>query len=82
MATIFAHEIVETTSDYLGAWYFDADAVDQYGNSLAGEESADACVWTFGNNKHANSNVQWGNKRFLIQQNWVPGYGCSMTLVR
>ena len=81
MVTILAHEIVETTSDFNSAWSFDPGAKNAAGVSMAKEESADACVWTFGNNRLENSNVLWGSKRFLIQQNWVPGYGCSMTLV-
>lgn len=79
MASIYSHELVETTSDYLGAWYFDGNAVDANGNSLNGEENADACVWNFGDFT-GNSNVLYGPYPFLVQQNWVPGYGCRMTL--
>jgi hypothetical protein len=79
MASIYSHEFVETTSDYLGAWYFDADAVDSNGNSMYGEENADACVWNFGDFT-GNSNAQYGPYSFLVQQNWVPGFGCRMTL--
>jgi len=79
MASIYSHEFVETTSDYMGAWYFDGDAMDSNGNSLNGMENADACVWNFGA-FNSNSNVQFGPYRFLVQQNWVPGYGCQLSL--
>ena len=37
MATVISHELVETVSDYMYAWYFDDGAVDAYGNSLNGK---------------------------------------------
>ena len=76
---VYCHEIVETTSNYIGAWYFDEGAVDSNGRSMHWEESADACMWNFGSFS-GNSNLNFGNRRFLVQQNWVPGYGCSMSL--
>lgn len=79
MITIYAHEIVETVTDTFGAWYFDSGAVDSSGSSLAFSENADACVWNFGN-FDGNANVMFGPYPFLVQMNWVPGYGCLMQL--
>jgi hypothetical protein len=37
MATLISHELVETVSDYMYAWYFDDGALDEYGNSIYGD---------------------------------------------
>lgn len=76
MASIFAHELSETVSDpYVDAWY-DAD----------GEENADKCAWTFGDeyttSNGARANVRLGDRDYLIQQNWVQdpnGGGCALS---
>jgi hypothetical protein len=71
MASILAHELVETVTDPdLNAWY-DKD----------GEENADKCAWTFGDmytapNGYA-ANVRWGSRDFLVQRNWVNAGGGS-----
>jgi len=83
MVSIYSHEVVETTSDYLGAWYFDPDALDPNGYPLGGYENADACVWNFGDtylNEEHTANVRYGDKLFLVQMNWVPGFGCMLSL--
>jgi len=72
IATMYAHELVETVTDCMFAWYFDS-------GSLAGAENGDACVWDFGDTTN-NWNVVFGNKSFLIQRNWVPHYGCRLFL--
>ena len=70
MVSIYAHVIANTITDYNGnQWYFDSN----------GLESADACDWKFGDYA-GNSNVVVGNKRFLVQQMWVPTKGCVMSL--
>lgn len=79
IATMYAHELVEVVTNYLGAWYFDAGSVSDSGSALESYENADACVWDFGTYT-GNSNVVFGDKKFLIQQNWVPYYGCRMSL--
>eukprot|EP00597_Dinobryon_sp_UTEXLB2267_P015099 CAMPEP_0170119432 /NCGR_PEP_ID=MMETSP0020_2-20130122/14390_1 /TAXON_ID=98059 /ORGANISM="Dinobryon sp., Strain UTEXLB2267" /LENGTH=871 /DNA_ID=CAMNT_0010348797 /DNA_START=71 /DNA_END=2686 /DNA_ORIENTATION=- len=70
IASIYAHELVETVSDFNGnAWYF-AD----------GNENADACAWKWGTLLPGlpNANIVVGNKNFLVQQNWQPGVGCVL----
>lgn len=75
MATVFAHELVETVTDSFGAWYFDDPS--QGDDWSAREECADACVWQFGTD--GNSNVRFGEKSFLVQEVWVPKYGCRLS---
>ena len=67
-----AHEIEESTTDYLGnAWWFNG----------TGEENADTCRWTWGttyDNGVGVANMNLGGKDFLIQRNWLnqSGWGC------
>mmetsp|Transcript_19092 Transcript_19092/g.27315 ORF Transcript_19092/g.27315 Transcript_19092/m.27315 type:complete len:1041 (+) Transcript_19092:35-3157(+) len=52
-------------------WYF-ADYSD----------AGDACFGNYGASSGfhlGNANIQLGSKWFLIQQNWLPKYGCRMT---
>lgn len=74
--SVFAHELVETTSDpNLNAWY------DSRGN-----ENGDKCAWTFGTTAKIAATVVWpypgatynlvvptptGNKPYYVQQNWI-----------
>jgi len=74
MASIIAHELEEAHTDPdLNAWF-----------DRRGYENADKCAWTFGTTQTAPNgsdyNVQWGPRKFLIQQNWVNANGgkCSM----
>jgi hypothetical protein len=74
MASIFAHELEEATTDPdLNAWY-----------DRRGMENADKCAWTFGPTyTTANgsiANVYIGSRDYLIQRNWVNTSGgyCSM----
>lgn len=76
MASIFAHELEETTSDPdLNAWY-----------DRRGYENADKCAWTFGGTySTANggvANMKLGTRDYLIQQNWVNAAGgyCAKSL--
>jgi Phosphate-induced protein 1 conserved region/Putative Ig domain len=75
MTSVIAHELVEAVSDpFLNAW-FDA----------AGNENADKCAWTFGTTSPINGakyNMVASNRKYLIQQNWVPiGAGnCAMAI--
>jgi hypothetical protein len=71
MASIFAHELIETVTDPdLNAWY-----------DKNGEENADKCAWTFGDIYTApngtGANVRWGSRDFLVQRNWVNAGGGS-----
>jgi hypothetical protein len=64
LASILAHEIVETMSDpLLDAWW-DAN----------GEENADKCSWDYGTTSQTSTgayyNIAVGVKKFLMQQNW------------
>jgi hypothetical protein len=67
MLSVIAHELEEATTDPdLNAWYFSN-----------GQENADACAWTFGqeytvgNGSKANMNMNGTD--YLIQQNWKRG---------
>jgi hypothetical protein len=72
MVTMYAHEIAEVVTDYVGAWYFDTSPFF---------ESGDVCVWDFGAlPPAANSNVVVGQKSFLVQKMWVPTEGCRLSL--
>lgn len=74
MASIIAHEIVETLTDpALGAW-----------RDSSGNENADKCNFNFGPVSTAANgsyyNVTLGSRKFLIQQNWDPVKGvCAMS---
>jgi len=69
IASVYAHELVETVTDWSSAWFFDSN----------GLEKADQCAWQFGGNE-ANQNWNYivGAKKFLIQYNWVIGKGCVL----
>jgi hypothetical protein len=78
MASVYFHELVETVSDpYFDAWYFDVPC-DWAGG---GNENGDACNFNFGvDTALVNWNTIVGGKRFLIQQNWLPGgFQCALT---
>ena len=68
VVSVYAHELVETTSDYASAWY----------DTASGGENGDLCAWNFGTRLPGspNANTVIGGKKWLIQQNWVPSYGC------
>ena len=75
MASVFAHEVVETVTDPdADAWY-----------DSSGNENADKCSWTYGSETYvvngAKANVSLGSRDYYIQQNWNAGkhQGCSMT---
>ena len=71
MVSVYAHELVESVSDYYGnAWF-----------SPNGEENGDLCAWNFGTllPGKSNANVVVGAKQFYIQQNWLPGVGCVLS---
>lgn len=75
MASVIMHEIEEAATDPdLNAWW----------QTSTGMENADKCAWTFGTQLTAPNgskyNVQWGPRKFLIQQNWVNANGgkCAM----
>ena len=68
IVSFYAHELVETTSDYEYAWF----------DTAIGAENGDLCAWDFGTYLpgSSNANTVIGGKKWLIQQNWVPSYGC------
>jgi hypothetical protein len=75
MASVFAHEVVETVTDPdADAWY-----------DSSGNENADKCAWTFGPDTYmvngSKANISLGTRYYFIQQNWNAGkhQGCSMT---
>jgi len=65
MVSIIGHELSESATDPLGTTWYDSQS----------NENADKCAWTFGNNlgtapNGSKYNVQLGQRKFLIQQNW------------
>ena len=68
VVSVYAHELVETTSNYANAWYVAA----------SGSENGDICAWKFGTPLPGspNANTVIGGKKWLLQQNWVPTLGC------
>lgn len=76
MASVIAHELSEAVTDpQLNAWY-----------TGGGDENADKCAFTYGDNVYlspngAGANVQLGTRDYLIQQNWVNANGgyCGMS---
>jgi len=69
MASLIAHELTETVTDpELNAWY-----------DSRGLENGDKCAWSFGAvtklPSGAKYNMVLGNRKFLIQQNWVNANG-------
>eukprot|EP01037_Dinobryon_pediforme_P020099 gene20099-20641_t len=68
LMTTYAHELAECITDYDNdGWYVDG-----------GMETADLCNMVFGTN--GTSNIQVGSKQFLIQELFLPGIGCRMSL--
>jgi hypothetical protein len=66
----FAHEATEIVTNYDGAW------------SSQGVENADFCTLRFGaplDPELNNANIVVGQKKFLVQENWVPNYGCRIS---
>jgi hypothetical protein len=75
MASVIAHELEEAVTDPEQSGWFADD----------GEENADLCAWTFGDQyvtaNGASANISLGGRDFLIQQNWenfANGF-CTMT---
>ena len=69
IASVYAHELVETVTDWASAWFFDS----------TGLENADQCAWQFGINLATqNWNYRVKDKNFLIQLNWAIGKGCIL----
>ena len=76
IASIYAHELVEVVSNYAGAWYW------RTGGPNLGKENADLCTGSFGPllPGSTDANVIVGAKKWLIQQNWIPQFGCGTSL--
>jgi Phosphate-induced protein 1 conserved region len=63
MANLIAHELAESTTDPdLNAWF-----------DNRGFENADKCAWKFGTT--SSSNVSFGGRNWLLQENWVNAKG-------
>jgi hypothetical protein len=75
IVTVYAHEAVETVTDYMGAWKY-----IHPGTVSNGFEAADLCVWTFGEMLTNNTNIQVGDLTWMVQRLWVPKYGCFLQL--
>jgi hypothetical protein len=72
MVSTLAHEVSESATDpLLNAWYDDSD----------GMENADRCISEFGDfttlENRSVWNVQWGDRLFYVQTNWVNAAGGS-----
>ena len=66
MASLYAQLLVDSVTGWANAWSFPD-----------GEESASVCAWKYGVDPvEKNWNVIVGEKKFLIQQVWLPGVGC------
>jgi hypothetical protein len=72
VVSTYAHEVTEAVTDYNGAWYW------RTAGTYNGYENADLCAWKFGTLLPGsnNANIIVGSKKFLVQQNWLPHYGC------
>lgn len=79
LVNIYAHEVVECATDPLiNAWYFSASPTCQ--DYCAGLEVADICNWNFLTPLPTDtSNVRVGDKWFLVQSMWQPGFGCVLS---
>jgi hypothetical protein len=75
IASIYAHEATEIVTNYKGAWFFNHPGTYYYG-----EENADLCAWSFEPMLSNNTNIVVGGMEWLVQQNWVPKYGCRLSL--
>ena len=72
MAVGYALQLVQTLTDYqLFAWYSDS----------TGLEVGSACYGHFGPDfdlSRNNSNIVVGGKKFLVQEIWQRGVGCTL----
>ena len=75
MASVIAHEIVETASNPLGTTWWD--------NKRTGYENGDACAWVFGSayvgTNSASSNTHAGSADYYLQEN-IPAPLTSTTV--
>jgi hypothetical protein len=74
MVTGYAQQLAQSITDsQANAWYSDSD----------GLEVGSACEGDFGPGfslSASNSNVQFGDKRFLVQSLWQRGVGCTLRI--
>lgn len=77
MMSIVAHELAEAATDpEFNAWFDSSNA-----------ENADKCAWTFGSLSYGTNsigqtykyNMQFANRKWLIQRNWKTTGGCSVS---
>ena len=67
IASTYGQQLVNIITDWDGAWNRRTD----------GLEASDACEGQFGVDiSKSNWNIMAGDKRFLVQEFWKPGYGC------
>lgn len=67
MVSTYAHEIADSLTNTFDAWFF-----------ANGYEIADQCQWSFGTT--TNWNIKVGKRVFLVQQIWMPGFGCTTSV--
>ena len=71
MISVIAHELVEAISDPVSDIDQDRAWQDQWGY-----ENGDKCAWQYGkvhkDEHNAKYNVDFGDRKFLIQLNWDP----------
>ena len=71
MASVIAHELIETVTDPTGIAWWDSHRR----SSTYGYESSDMCAWNFGSvystSNGAYANYSSNGRNFLLQQEWV-----------
>jgi hypothetical protein len=85
IATILAHEIVETVTDpKLDAWYVSQQA-SVSSERFIGDENADICIWNFGPaswtytaKNGSPANVKIGARDFYLQTQWKNSGGAPV----
>ena len=71
MAGLFASQIANVmTNPTSSTWYI---------NGLMAREVATACSWRYGTLMAGGGNVVVGMKTYLLQQLWVPRFGCALS---
>ena len=72
MASVIAHELIETVTDPTGIAWWDSDRR----SSTYGNEAADMCAWNFGTTNVTASGARYNytsstGANYLLQQQWV-----------
>ena len=72
MASVIAHELIETVTDPTGTAWWDS----KRRSSTYGYEDADMCAWNFGTTTSLSNGAKYNytsstGKKYLLQQEWV-----------